>query len=128
MKKETTTSAFYTGVGRRKTAVAQARVLAGNGAFTVNNETVAPQGVWLKPLSLVGKRENLDVSVVVRGGGITSQSEAIGLAIARALVRMDNTLKTTLRKAGLVTVDARVKERKKPGLKRARKAPQWAKR
>ncbi len=123
-----TTQSFYKGIGRRKSAVAQVRVQSGSGQFIVNGEAVTPQGLWLKPLTLVGHREDSDVSVIVRGGGMTSQSEAICLGIARALVTKDETYKTTLRKAGFMTVDARVKERKKPGLKRARKAPQWAKR
>lgn len=125
---KTDTKSFYTGVGRRKSAVAQTRLMAGNGQFTVNDQKVEPQQTWLKPLALVGKKDDMDVSIVVRGGGMTSQSEAITLGIARALLEIDETYKATLRKAGLVTVDDRVKERKKPGLKRARKAPQWAKR
>ncbi len=128
MAKTDKTASFYTGVGRRKSAVAQTRLSQGSGQFTVNDQKIEPQQTWLKPLAMVGKKGDLDVSIVVRGGGMTSQSEAITLGIARALLVMDETFKTTLRKAGLVTVDARVKERKKPGLKRARKAPQWAKR
>lgn len=119
---------YFAGVGRRKTAVAQARIIAGTGQFTLNGEKVPPLDAWKKPLSLVGKDTTMDVSLVVRGGGFQSQSEAITLGIARALIIMDEEYKTTMRKAGLVTVDARVKERKKPGLKRARKAPQWSKR
>jgi small subunit ribosomal protein S9 len=122
------TKTFNPGLGRRKTAIAQVRVMPGKGDFTVNGEKIAPQEEWLKPLTLVGKNESMDVSVVVRGGGISSQAQAITLGIARALIDLDESLKSTLRKAGLVTVDGRVKERKKPGLKRARKAPQWAKR
>ena len=121
-------SQYYHGVGRRKSAVAQVRIMAGSGQFSKNGEKVTPDVKWLKPLGLVGKKEDMDVSIVVRGGGMTSQNDAAGLGIARALIMMEADLKPTLRKAGLVTVDARVKERKKPGLKRARKAPQWAKR
>lgn len=128
MPRTATPSQYYPGVGRRKTAVAQVRLVNGTGQFTVNNEKVSPQTEWTKPLSLVGKSDNFDVSVIVRGGGMASQSEAITLGIARALLKLDETLKSTLRKANLVTVDSRVKERKKPGLKRARKAPQWSKR
>lgn len=123
-----TTPIYYKGVGRRKSAVAQTRLLPGNGSFTVNGVKVEPKAQWLKPLELVGKRESTDVSIIVRGGGFSSQSDAITLGIARAIIDSDDTLKPTMRKAGLVTVDARVKERKKPGLKRARKAPQWSKR
>lgn len=122
------TKTYYRGVGRRKTAVAQVRLIPGSGQFTINNEKSEPKLAWLRPLGLLGKKEDIDVSVIVRGGGMSSQEEAITLGIARALITMDDTYKPTLRKAGLVTVDARVKERKKPGLKRARKAPQWSKR
>lgn len=126
--KTATPLTYYTGVGRRKSAVAQIRILPGNGNFTVNGEKVVAKSQWKKPLELIGKLESTDVSIIVRGGGIVSQSDAITLGIARAIVQMDESLKPTMRKAGLVTVDARVKERKKPGLKRARKAPQWSKR
>lgn len=119
---------YFSAVGRRKSAVATVRLVSGTGQFTKNTEKVSPDTRWLKPLQLVGKQDNLDVSIVVRGGGMTSQSDAITLAIARALIVHQADIKPTLRKAGLVTVDARVKERKKPGLKRARKAPQWSKR
>ncbi len=128
MKKTDTPMKYFPGTGRRKTAVAQVRIMPGSGQATVNNQKIEANSLWVKPLDLVGKRENMDISVVVRGGGMTSQAEAIRLGVARALVAMDESLKTTLRKAGLVTVDPRVKERKKPGLKRARKAPQWSKR
>ncbi len=119
---------FNPGLGRRKTAIAQVRIMPGKGEFTINGAKTEAHDAWIKPLQLVGKSENMDVSVVVRGGGMSSRVQAITLGIARALVDLDESFKSTLRKAGLVTVDARVKERKKPGLKRARKAPQWAKR
>ncbi len=128
MPKETVVKKFNPGLGRRKTAVAQVRILPGNGQFTMNGEKVTAHDAWMKPLTLVGKNESMDVTIVVRGGGMSSQSQAVTLGIARALIDLDESFKSTLRKAGLVTVDARVKERKKPGLKRARKAPQWAKR
>lgn len=128
MARATQETKYFPGLGRRKTAIAQIRLQAGNGQFTINGEKTAPHDIWLKPLMLVGKRDQSDVSIVVRGGGIQTRGEAISLGIARALIAMDDTLKPTLRKAGLVTVDGRVKERKKPGLKGARKAPQWSKR
>lgn len=128
MAKSANTTQYYSGVGRRKTAVAQVRLTTGSGQFSVNSTKVTPKDDWMHPLSLVGKSDNLDVSVVVRGGGMSSQTEAITLGIARALLKTDETFKSTLRKANLITVDGRVKERKKPGLKRARKAPQWSKR
>jgi small subunit ribosomal protein S9 len=123
-----TKSHYNKGLGRRKTAVAQVRLLSGSGQFTINGEVVEPKSQWLRPLALLGKKESTDITVVVRGGGMTSQADAITLGIARALIEQDETFKPTLRKAGLVTRDPRVKERKKPGLKRARKAPQWSKR
>jgi small subunit ribosomal protein S9 len=119
---------YYPGVGRRKSAVAQVRIMPGTGQFSYNNEKAAPKPAWIRPLQLVGRNENTDVSIVVRGGGYSSRDDAIILGIARALIELDNGFKSTLRKAGLVTRDPRVKERKKPGLKRARKAPQWSKR
>lgn len=125
---QTTDKKYFPGVGRRKSAVATIRLTEGTGSFTKNGEKVAADPVWSKPLQLVGKADNHDISIIVRGGGMTSQSEAIALGITRALINQEGDVKTTLRKAGLVTVDARVKERKKPGLKRARKAPQWSKR
>lgn len=124
----TQTTQYFAGVGRRKTAVAQVRITPGSGQFTINGEKVSALESWKKPLVLVGRSENADVSIIVRGGGFQSQSEAITLGIARALIAMDESFKSTMRKAGLITVDSRVKERKKPGLKRARKAPQWSKR
>jgi small subunit ribosomal protein S9 len=128
MAKAATPTKYHRGVGRRKSAVAQVRIVPGSGQFTINNEKTAPKSQWIRPLSLVGKQETSDISVIVRGGGMSGQSDAITLGIARALIMMDESFKTTLRKAGLVTRDPRVKERKKPGLKRARKAPQWSKR
>ena len=82
----------------------------------------------INPLKLTGIDKKLDISVLVSGGGKQSQSEAIRLGLARALVCYQPNLKTTLKKSGLLTQDAREKERKKPGLKRARRAPQWQKR
>jgi len=128
MAKTETPAPYHWGVGRRKSAVAQVRLTTGSGQFMLNNEKVTPMPQWTKPLELVGKRENTDVSIIVRGGGMTGQQEAITLGIARAIIRGEEELKPTLRKAGLVTRDPREKERMKPGLKRARKAPQWSKR
>lgn len=119
---------YFASVGRRKSAVATIRLTKGSGTFVKNGEKVPAQLDWQKPLQMVGQSDTVDVSIVVRGGGMTSQNEAIVLGIARAVVAMQSDTKPTLRKAGLMTVDSRVKERKKPGLKRARKAPQWAKR
>ncbi len=115
--------------GRRKTAVAQVRLYPqGNGKVTINEKavTVAEQG-YLAPLKLVGLSA-ADVTVKVQGGGFAGQDEAIRHGISRAIVEMDENYKTTLRKAGFLTRDPREKERKKPGLKGARRAPQWSKR
>lgn len=119
---------YFASVGRRKSAVATVRLTQGTGQFSKNGEIITPISRWLKPLLMIGKKDSINVSIIVKGGGMTSQNDAIVLGIARAVVKSQSDAKKTLRKAGLVTVDARVKERKKPGLKRARKAPQWAKR
>lgn len=119
---------FSQGIGRRKTAIARVRIGSGSGQFTLNGEKVTAKAEWIKPLQLLGKLESSDVSIVTHGGGYASQDDAITLGIARALVDADAEVKPTLRKAGMVTVDSRVKERKKPGLRGARRAPQWAKR
>lgn len=116
------------GVGRRKTAIAQVRLTVGKGALVINGNPVEPYAVITAPLILVGQEGKYDISAIVRGGGMTSQLEAIRLGVARSLIDIDPAFKQTLRKAGFLTRDARAKERKKPGLKGARRAPQWAKR
>lgn len=114
--------------GRRKTAVAQVRLIpGGTGKVTVNDKLITSEPTYLAPLVLVGKT-NLDVMVLVKGGGFQGQVDAIQHGIARALVELDEELKGTLRKGGFLTRDPRAKERKKPGLKSARRAPQWSKR
>ena len=122
-------------VGRRKQAVARIRLSPGKGSIIVNDKEYTTyfkprdiQETVVAPLTLVDKRTTFDVSARVVGGGFRGQAEAIRHGITRALVEMDPELKKTLRAAGYVTRDPRVKERKKPGLKRARRAPQWAKR
>lgn len=125
---KTKEGAFFTGVGRRKTAVAQVRLQSGRGELTVNGK-VTELPVKIKGvLELVDRQGQLDISAVTRGGGIYGQVDAIVLGVARALVELSPDFKSTLRKAGFLTRDPRAKERKKPGLKRARRAPQWAKR
>lgn len=126
---------YYHGTGRRKSAVAQVRLMPGSGAIIVNgtpyeelfNRFVHREEI-ARPLVLTGTLDKYSVMVKVNGGGITGQSGAIAHGIARALVRADESLKPALRQNGLLTRDSRVKERKKPGLKRARKAPQYTKR
>lgn len=119
---------FFAGVGRRKTSVAQVRLNAGNGAYIVNGEVMELPLSVAKVLELVDRSNKLDISVIVRGGGYSGQVDAIVLGVARALIELNEEFRSTLRKAGFLTRDARKKERKKPGLKKARRAPQWAKR
>ncbi len=122
-------------VGRRKTSVARVVLVPGNGAITVNGLDVKdrfPRAAWQDmvtlPLRLTNSVGNFSATVRVHGGGVVGQAGAIRHGIARALSRIDEGLKPALRKAGLLTRDPRVKERKKYGLKRARKAPQYTKR
>ena len=127
--------AYFYGTGRRKTAVAQVRVLPGSGAIIINGtpyEELFPRlehrRIIMQPLLVTENTSKYNVVVKVNGGGISGQSDAISHGIARALVRADERLKPLLRQYGLLTRDPRAKERKKPGLKRARKAPQYTKR
>lgn len=123
-------------VGRRKEAVAQVRLYAkGSGKVFVNGKSLQNylptellQQEALKPLLLNNLADQFDITVVVRGGGVRGQAEAIRLGVARALVTFEEGYRSQIKKAGLLTRDARVKERKKYGLKRARRAPQWSKR
>lgn len=125
---ETKQSQYYYGTGRRKTAIARVRLLPGKGTLTINGKQVEPNELIEAPLVTAGQAGKFDISAMVAGGGMTSQVEAIRLGVARALLELDESVKQGLRKAGYLTRDARVKERKKPGLRRARRAPQWAKR
>jgi small subunit ribosomal protein S9 len=115
--------------GRRKAAVARVRLYPqGSGKITVNDKAVtAGEQAYLAPLKLVGLSA-ADLTVKVQGGGFSGQEEAIRHGVARAIIELDETYRTTLRKAGYLTRDPREKERKKPGLKGARRAPQWSKR
>lgn len=124
------TSAYHYATGRRKTAVAQVRIYPnGSGKISINEKPAQDAAaLYLEPLKLVGKAGNTDVSAHVKGGGFQSQLEAIRHGVAQALVVLDEEYKTTLRKAGYLTRDPRAKERKKPGLKSARRSPQWSKR
>ncbi len=126
---------YYEAVGRRKQAVARVRLYPGNGEMVVNDKDLKeyfgrPQD-WQSataPLKLTKNEGRFNLSVVVKGGGITGQSEAIRHGVARALLEVNGELRPLLRRAGYLTRDPRAKERKKPGLKRARKAPQYTKR
>jgi small subunit ribosomal protein S9 len=127
---------YYEGIGRRKESIARVRLMTGSGKFTVNEK----EGVSfftrmgdfediLRPFGAVGEEATkYDVSVHVNGGGTTGQTESVRLGIARALQIINAEWTSALRKKGLLTRDARVKERKKPGLKKARKAPTYTKR
>ncbi len=126
---------YFHGTGRRKAAIAQVRLLPGNGAIIVNGipyeerfSRLEHRQIIVKPLLVTESIDKYNVMVKVAGGGISGQGDAISLGIARALVRANESLKPLLRGNGLLTRDARVKERKKVGLKRARKAPQYTKR
>jgi small subunit ribosomal protein S9 len=126
---------FYEAVGRRKRAVARVRLYPGDGQIVINERSLKehfgrPQD-WLDvvaPLRLTNLENQFNLSVHVDGGGITGQAQAIRHGVARALLLAKPDLRLTLRRAGLLTRDPREKERKKPGLKRARKAPQYTKR
>jgi small subunit ribosomal protein S9 len=127
---------YYEAVGRRKESTARVRLVGGSGAFTVNEKEASAYFPRLGDLNdilrafvAVGQDANkYDVSVKVNGGGTTGQTEAVRLGLARALVLLNGEWTSALRKNGLLTRDARVKERKKPGLKKARKAPTYTKR
>jgi len=121
--------------GRRKEAVARARIRSGTGVVTVNGRTFTDyfptamsRMVVVEPLRLLSLEENYDVDATIDGGGVTGQAGALRMAIARALVEVDPETRPALKKAGLLTRDARAKESKKYGLKKARKAPQYTKR
>ena len=127
---------YYEGIGRRKESTARVRLTNGSGKMVVNEKEGAvyfPRlgdlDDILRPFSAVGQEAaKYDVSVIVSGGGTTGQTEAVRLGVARALQIINAEWTSALRKKGLLTRDARVKERKKPGLKKARKAPTYTKR
>ncbi|MFJ6671096.1 30S ribosomal protein S9 [Actinosynnema sp. NPDC091369] len=122
-------------VGRRKQAIVRVRLLPGSGKFTLNGKSLEDyfpnkvhQQLIREPLVTTEKPETFDVIANLRGGGTTGQAGALRLAIARALIAVDSEDRPVLKKAGFLTRDPRVKERKKYGLKKARKAPQYSKR
>lgn len=124
------------GTGRRKSAIAEVQLLQGSGEFIINGKTgilylqenpsslLCIQG----PLDLLGVQKNYNTIVNVKGGGLRGQAEAIKLGIARALCLIETSYRTSLKSKGFLTRDSRVKERRKYGLKKARKAPQFSKR
>ena len=127
---------YYEGIGRRKEASARVRLYpGGTGNWLINDKEGAEylpragdMDAMVAPLKVAGIDASYNVSVHVSGGGVTGQTFAIQLGVARALLKVDPELRSPLRRAGYLTRDARVKERKKPGLKRARKAPTYTKR
>ena len=130
---------YFAGVGRRKASVAQVRIYqqegSGEADVMINDRKMKEyvpmvnlQTTVLAPMRVTGTFGKFRMSVVVRGGGFNGQAEAIRLGLSRALVAYDEALKKTLRDNGFLTRDSRAVERKKPGLKKARRAPQWAKR
>lgn len=130
---------YFYAVGRRKTSIAQVRIFekekVGDGDYTVNKkkagdyfQTVSLQNTIFSPLKSVGMYGKFGFSVLVRGGGTKGQSEAVRLGISRALIKFDESLRKALKDLGFLTRDSRMVERKKPGLKKARRAPQWQKR
>lgn len=129
-------SQYYEGIGRRKTSSARVRLFpGGTGNVVINDKEgrdyLPREGdieIVLEPLTKIGQENNYDISVHVNGGGISGQRDAIRLGVARALLKIDPDLRPSMREGGFLTRDAREKERKKPGLKRARKAPTYTKR
>ena len=126
---------YYYGLGRRKSSVAKVRVYPGQGGMTINGKPVEEvlttlHARWIAeaPLHAVNIDQSVQVVATAKGGGVSGWAGAVSLGIARALLVMDPNLRPTLKRAGLLTRDSRVKESKKYGLKRARKAPQYTKR
>lgn len=127
---------YFEGVGRRKESTARVRLMSGTGVFTVNDRPLedyfprtGDMEAILSPLSATGQdRKTYDITATVNGGGVSGQTDSVKLGLARALVKLNAENTALLRKYGLLTRDARIKERKKPGLKRARKAPTYTKR
>jgi small subunit ribosomal protein S9 len=127
---------YFEGIGRRKESTARVRLMSGSGLFTVNNRPLeeyfprtGDMDAILGTLAVTGQdRATYDITATVNGGGVTGQTDSVKLGLARALVKMNIENTSLLRKGGFLTRDPRIKERKKPGLKRARKAPTYTKR
>ena len=127
---------FYYGTGKRKTSIAKVKLIPGTGKITVNgkdvNEYLPYETLVMdlkQPLELTGTVNDFDITVTVKGGGFDGQTGAIRLGIARALLEVNSeAYRPTLKGTGMITRDARIKERKKYGLKKARRAPQFSKR
>jgi small subunit ribosomal protein S9 len=135
-KSTTKNLTYYYAAGKRKTSVARVRLYAGGKGDIIVNEQpmekyftlLTSKGIITSPLKLAGLNNKFNITAQVIGGGISSQAEAVRHGIAKALLEYDGQLRTVLKKAGFLTRDSRIKERKKPGLKRARRAPQFSKR
>lgn len=126
---------YFYGTGRRKKSVARVRVYPGTGKITINDRTIDDyfgletlKLIVRQPLTLTGNEEKFDIVCRVSGGGVTGQAGAIRHGLARALLQYDENLRSDIKKAGFLTRDPRMKERKKYGLKGARRAPQFSKR
>ena len=127
---------YFYGLGRRKESTARARLKGGKGVITINDKPAldylsgSEHLMWeiVQPLQLIGKEKEFDISIKVSGGGLHGQAGASRLAVTKALATMNEDLRSTLKKAGFLKRDPRAKERKKYGLKRARKAQQYTKR
>ncbi len=127
---------YYEGIGRRKRSTARVRIMNGKGSFVINEKTLEEyfptereNKTVTDPLSVLStSRSNFDISVLVKGGGVIGQAASVRLGLARAILKMDPELRPDLSHAGYLSRDAREKERKKPGLKGARKAPTYTKR
>lgn len=126
---------YFEGIGRRKESTARVRVMSGAGEFVVNGKTLeeyfprlGDAQAILAPLEVTAAKSSVDVSVKVRGGGATGQTGAVLMGLARALAKMNPDWHPVMAKGNFLRRDARMKERKKPGLKRARKAPTYTKR
>ena len=129
------TNPYFYGTGRRKKSVARVRVQAGTGKITINDRDIDDyfgletlKLIVRQPLTLTGTTEKFDIVCRVNGGGVTGQAGAIRHGLSRALLQYDENLRAELKKAGFLTRDPRMKERKKYGLKGARRAPQFSKR
>lgn len=126
---------YFYAAGKRKTSSAQVRLYKGKGIMTVNNKPINEYFALKSlianiksPLKITGTLDRFDITVQVKGGGINSQADAIRHGISKALLEADPLLRPTLKKMGMLTRDSRIKERKKFGLKRARRGPQFSKR
>jgi len=136
MKEKTTKKNYYSAIGRRKQSVAVVKILKGQGKVTINGKDAKDyfqaNDSYIHdikaPLELLSKASEYDVEAKVEGGGLNGQAESVRLGVARALVELSDDFRSSLKKHGYLTRDPRKKERKKPGLKKARKSSQFSKR